>query len=230
MKIEISRHQLKKDELLEFIGRAVLWAKNNPQNALTIGGGILLAVIFGIYFYVHYQNIQKFVSDRLSYASNAYYYGKLADDSLKALDEIIRSYPRSPFTTQALLLRAQIYLDKQNFPQALADCEAVINRKKPKEVIPLGYIQLAAVQQRMGNYPAAIATYNEFLTRYPEHFYAVYVYDSLGTIYLAMNNTNDARSAYEKIVTMYPGSFWARKAQMLMGALTSQTTAPAASK
>lgn len=222
--MEFSRKDFKRNELLELLEEVIRWVKNNPQNALTVAGGLVLVIALAIYFYVHYQNVQKFISDRVSYATNLYYYGKMADESLKILDEIIRSYPHSPITSRALLLRSQIYAEKKNFAQALADSEELVRRKKPKDIIPFGYIQMGIVQQRMGNYLAAVSSYNEFLNKYPDHFYVPYVYDALGTIYLGINNTDEARSVYEKIVTMYPGTFWSQKAQTLLSALSVSST------
>jgi len=226
---DFSRQGLKKNELEDVVLWAVNWAKSNRQLFNGIAGILAVSIALTVFFFIRYHTVRERANDKLSFAQANFLQGK-PQDGAKILDEIINQYPGTTADYKARLQKAEYLFDLQDYAGAEKAITPVIEKGRPKTVIPLAMSVLGAVRENAGNYREAIATYNAFLDNYPEHFLTPKIYESLARVYEITGSTQDARSSYEKLATLYPSSPWAQRAQERIAALSNNPQVPAKQK
>lgn len=89
------------------------------------------------------------------------------------LGELERDYPASPYTDQAKLMAARVYVEGNELDKAARELESVMNDSKDRELALLARMRLARVEIAQGKSDAALATLNAvepgaFAARYHE--------------------------------------------------------------
>jgi len=222
---DMSRNQLKENELEDFILTSVEWVKNNRQLASSIAGIATAVIALTAFFFIRYHSVLERANDKLSFAQANIFQGK-TEDALKLLDEIISQYPGSAADYKARLQKAEYLLQIRNFDEAQRVIMPVVEKGKPKLIIPLAISVLGATRESSGKYKDAIETYNLFLDKYPEHFLTPKIYESLARVYEISGSLQDAKTTYEKLATLYPSTAWAQRAQGRLMALQTSTNPP----
>lgn len=223
---DVFRQGLKKNELEDFVVKAVNWAKSNKQFFNGIAGTIAVVIVFAIFFFARFHAARLRANDKLSYAQANFMQGK-TQDGLNILDGIIAQYPGSAADYKARIQKAEYMVGIQNFNEAEKTIIPVVEKGKPKIIIPLAMSMLGAIKEDAGKYKEAIATYNTFLDNYPDHFLTPKIYESLARVYEITGATQDAKSTYEKLETLYPSTEWAQRAQERIMAITNAPQTPA---
>ncbi|MGA2090824.1 MAG: tetratricopeptide repeat protein [Endomicrobiales bacterium] len=208
----MTRHDLKKNELEDFLIFAIKWVQNNRQTFFTIVAIVAGIILFSLFFFVRLHTAKLRANDKLSMAQ-AQIYGGQVDAGLGSLDELITQYSGTAASTQARMLKADYYASKKDFVNAEKTIRPVIDAGIPPSIIPLAYSILGDIEENAGNYKGAIATYTEYLEKYPDHFLVPKVYESLGRLYELSGSPAEAKGSYEKLTTLYPGTGWAQRAQ-----------------
>jgi TolA-binding protein len=222
---DLTRQQLKRNELADLIVAAVTWIKNNRNLFLSIAGTASAVLILGIFFFTRYYALTKRANDKLAIAQGFMYRGQ-NNEAVKLIDEVIRQYSRTPAADKARLLKADYLSIQGDYEGAQKAVAPVVEKGKPKSVVPLAYGALGRVQENAGKYQEAIKTYTAFLDKYAEHFMAPKIYESLGRVYELSNMPAEARSTYEKLATLFPASGWAQRAQERLQMLPQQAPGP----
>jgi len=217
---DISRQQLKGNELAEYVVIAVEWIKNNRPMFLSIAGTVIGALIITVFFFARYHTAQIRAADKLAMAEGQLYSGQQPDQASKLLDELIDQYPGSDIGTQAALVKTDYYFGKQNYADSQKLLQQVIEKGKPKYLMPFATADLGVAYENSGKYADAVKTYNSFLASFPDHFLAPKIHESLARVYELTGATAEAKSIYEKMVAAYSASFWAARAQERIAALT----------
>lgn len=78
--------------------------------------------------------------------------------TLLLLGELERDYPGSPYTDQARLLAARMYVDEAQLDHAAAALAAVAEHSKDRELAQVARLRLARVQIAQGKPDSALAT------------------------------------------------------------------------
>ena len=78
--------------------------------------------------------------------------------TLVLLGELERDYPSSPYTDQARLLAARMYVDEAQLDHAAAELAAVAEHSKDRELAQVARLRLARVQIAQGKPDSALAT------------------------------------------------------------------------
>jgi TolA-binding protein len=215
---DISRHDLKKNELADFIVIGITWIRNNRNLFFSIAGTVLAVVILAVFFFTRYLALGQRAEDRLSIAQGQLAQGR-ADQALGLLNEIITKYKNTNAATTARMVKAEYLLSQKNYDEAEKTVLPALTAGKPATVIPLAYSLLGTIREDAGKYKEAIDTYSAFLDKYPEHFLAPKIYESLGRVYELTGSAAQARATYEKLATLYPATEWAQRAQNRLSVL-----------
>lgn len=210
--MDLTKQQMKKDELNDLVLALVYWIKGNRTMFFNIVGIIAGIAIFTTFFLVRYHTLSLRGIDKLSIAQSIFFQGD-AQRAIPMLNELIISYPDSEISTQARLTLAGIYFDQMNLQKAEETIKPNTVNSKPKSMMPLSLSELGTIQENAQKFSEAIKSYNEFLNKFPEHFLAPKTYESLGRVYELSSSLAEAKSTYEKLVALYPSSPWAQKAQ-----------------
>lgn len=208
----MSRQQLKKNELANIMVIAVDWIKNNRTTFFTFLAAIFGILMFSVFFFNRYQTMRARAEEKLSMAQGQIQQGQIAQGTA-TLDDIINSYGGTAASYRARLLKAEYLMHENKFKEAQQTVLPVIDKGKPKEIVPLAYETLGVIQEDEGSFTDALKTYSAFLEKYPEHFLAPKVYESIARIHELTGTPREARSMYEKLATLYPGTAWAQRAQ-----------------
>jgi len=224
---DMSRHDLKKNELEDVVVGAVTWIKNNLNLFFSIAVTVLVVFILSIFFFTRYHAIGQRAQDRLSIARGQLAQGH-GDQGLALLNEILTKYPDTRASTEARLTKVEYLIIQKNYDEAEKTVLPVVESGKPATVVPLAYVTLGAIQEDSEKFKEAIQTYTRFLDRYPDHFLVPRVYESLGRVNELTASVQDAKAAYEKLATLYPATGWARHAQDRLAILSGQTPPPPA--
>lgn len=227
--VDFAKQQIKKDELNEFVLRAIEWVKSNQTLFLSVAGTILGVCILAGFFFVRFHTINASALDRLSIAQGQLFQGQV-DKGIGMLNEVIERYGSSSIAHKARLLKADYLFNQQKYSEAEEILKPVANGGKPEELVPIALLDLGTAQENLQKFDDAITSYNKFLEKYPSHFFASKTYESLARVYEIKRSVPDAVSTYERIVSLYPGSGWATKAQERLQMLSqmSQPQPPAA--
>jgi tetratricopeptide (TPR) repeat protein len=217
---DMTRHQLKKNELEDFVLKSVDWIKNNRQLAGTVAGTVVFVLALAVFFFIRYNLVWARANDKLSFAQANFFQGK-PEEGIKIFNEIIAQYPGTVADYQARMQKAIYLAETHNFTEAEQTIMPAVENGKPKTVLPLAASILGAVRENAGKYKEAAEAYNSFLDKYPEHFLSPKIYESLARIYEISGSTQDAKTTYEKIVTLYPASPWAQRAQQRITAVSN---------
>lgn len=224
---DISRQQLKKNELEEFVLIAATWIKNNRSMFLSIAGTSLGVLLFTAFVLVRFHTAKTYAIDKLAMAQGQLFQGQ-ADQANKSLDEIINQYSSSDIAVQSRLSKAEFYCSQQNYQEAERVLLPLADKDKPKHLIPLALASLGAARENSMKFADALSTYNLFIEKFPDHFLAPKIYESMARVYELTNAPAQAKSVYEKMVTLYPSSGWSARAQERLNALAN-IPAPASS-
>jgi TolA-binding protein len=208
----ISRHDLKKNELADFVVLAADWIKNNLN--LFYGISATVAAIILIYVFVQFRmgSVNERAAEKLAVAQSMLYQGQTAQ-GVALLDELINAYANSDTAGKARMTKADFLMAAGKYADAEQALLPVALNGKPRLIIPLALSSLGAAQENQGKFADAAKTYNDFLNSFPDHFFAPKIYESLARVYELANTPNEARGVYEKIITLYPSTLWAQRAQ-----------------
>lgn len=222
---DMSRHNLKKNELEDFVLKIAEWIKNNRQLAGSIAGIAGLVILLTIFVAARYHTVRLRADEKLAFAQANFFQGK-QQEGAAIFDEIITQYPGTNADYKARLQKAAYLLEMQSYDEAEKVVTPVTEKGKPANIKPMAMSLLGAIRENAGKYNEAAATYSAFLDTYPEHYYTPKIYESLARVYELSGAMDSARSTYEKLSTLYPSTAWSARAQERISALVN---APAGS-
>lgn len=84
-------------------------------------------------------------------------------------NKIIKDFPSSPYSDDALLKSGEIELNAENYAMAASLFTKLIQTKKNSEWVPNAYQKRAIAQTNLKNYENSIADYRFILENYPKH-------------------------------------------------------------
>lgn len=137
------------------------WVKTQVrENAPAVLLAIVLAVgaVFGWRWWQGHQDARDLAAgDRYMHMVQSLERGD-STQTLLLLGELERDYPGSPYTDQARLLAARMYVDQAQLDHAAAALAAVAEHSKDRELAEVARLRLARVQIAQGKPENALAT------------------------------------------------------------------------
>ncbi len=213
---DMSRHELNKNNLAEYMDGSIEWAMNNRNTFYAVAGAIVGLIIFGIFFFSRLQEARLRNEEKLSMAQ---YMVRSNDASqvgqgMGTLAEVIRADANSSTGIRAAITKANALSAQQNYNDAEATLQEVLNTGKgDKRLLPLASSVLGILYENTGKYQQAIDVYNKCLAKFPNSFLSPRIYESLARVQELSGKAQEAKGTYERIITLYPASAWAANAQ-----------------
>jgi len=215
-----TKQEMKRNELAEWINKAVLWIRTHKEASMGIGFISLVAALLAAYFIVQYTSLKNVSWERLAVAQSQAYAGQ-AQNSLDQLRELADRFGQTDAAGFGILFRGDIYYKTKTYKEAAKAYQQVLDNKSPKSVVPIAMACLASSLESDGNYPAAMETCRKFLETYGDHYLAPQVHLELARCLEATQNL-EAKPTYEKVVFLYPETYWASQAKSRLSELSTK--------
>ncbi|HKD54661.1 MAG TPA: tetratricopeptide repeat protein [Steroidobacteraceae bacterium] len=145
--------------------------ENGPAVILAVA--LAVAAVFGWRWWQGHQDIGRLqAGDKYMQMVHALEQGNRSQ-GLVVLGELERDYPGSPYTDQAKLLSARVYVDEGQLDRAAGELAAVAEHSKDQDLAQVARLRLARVQIAQGKADNALATLGSgragaFAARYHE--------------------------------------------------------------
>ena len=200
-----------KIEAPKTMDKALGWIKANRETFIGASVITLAAVIFAVYFLMHYLDLRDTAWKNLFIAQQIGFSGHQTEAQTQ-LTSIETNYSNTSAYGYAILTNGDIFFTQGKFKEAEAQYSKLLTGG-PKDLRPFALYSLAKTKDAALDFPAAQAQYKDFLSAYPEHFLAPEVHWSLASAYEAGGNAAEAKNTWEKIVLLYPETSWAAQAK-----------------
>jgi len=145
---------------------------NGPAVILAVA--LAVGAVFGWRWWQSHQDIGRLqAGDKYMQMVHALEQGNRSH-ALVVLGELERDYAGSPYTDQAKLLSARVYVDEGQLDRAANELAAVVEHSKDKDLAQVARLRLARVQIAQGKADNALATLGgsastgAFVARYHE--------------------------------------------------------------
>jgi len=130
--------------------------ENGPAVILAVA--LAVAAVFGWRWWQSHQDIGRLqAGDKYMQMVRALEQGNRSQ-ALIVLGELERDYAGSPYTDQAKLLSARVYVDEGQLDRAAGELAAVAGQSKDKDLAQVAQLRLARVQIAQGKPDNALAT------------------------------------------------------------------------
>jgi predicted negative regulator of RcsB-dependent stress response len=146
--------------------------ENGPAVILAVA--LAVGAVFGWRWWQGHQDVGRLqAADKYTQLVHALEQGERSQ-ALTVLGELERDYAGSPYTDQAKLLAARVYVDEGQLDRAAAELAAVAEHSKDQDLAEVARLRLARVQIAQGKADNALATLGTsaaagaFATRYHE--------------------------------------------------------------
>jgi predicted negative regulator of RcsB-dependent stress response len=176
---------------------------------------ITVVLIAGTAVFIYSSRIHK-IND-LSSISLAKAYLAFANGNqqggIAMLEEVIAKYPKTPWAYQAKLSRADIFMELQNYDEALSILKETEAKAKPEIIRPLASSRIIYIYDSKKDYFNAITASKEFIAKYSDHFLVRDIYLNLAEYYLVTGSKDEAINTFKEVLTNFPATQEAEKAQ-----------------
>ena len=198
-----------KAEVPQKTDKAFAWIKSNRETF--IGSLVILvaAIIFGVYFFMHYRGLRDtawknlFMAQQLGFSGNP-------DQAQQQLAAIEANYGSTSAAPYASMTKGDIFFAQNKFKEAGEQYTKVLN---DKELGAFASYNLGKCKEAAGDLAGAQAQYSDFLSKTPEHYIAPEVHASLARSQELAGAKDLAKLSYEKISLLYPDTTWAMMAK-----------------
>ena len=122
------------------------------------------------------------------------------DGAAKNLDELISSYPQSPYVDTARIWLGKIYVKKYEYAKAIQELSAI---PETSGQYPAARFDTAFCLKSMGDTLAAISCYQTIATRFPNHELADSALLRAGILFAEIGKGSEAASAFFLVTSRY---------------------------
>jgi predicted negative regulator of RcsB-dependent stress response len=130
--------------------------ENGPAVILAVA--LAVGAVFGWRWWQSHQDVARLqAADKYMQLVRALEQGERSQ-ALTVLGELERDYAGSPYTDQAKLLSARVYVDEGQLDRAAAELAAVAEHSKDQDLAEVARLRLARVQIAQGKADNALAT------------------------------------------------------------------------
>lgn len=202
---------------------ALAWIKTHRETFIGSVVITLAAILFAVYFFIHYRDLRDTAWKNLFIAQQVGYSGNVPQ-AQEQLSAIAKTYSNTSAAPYAVMTSGDILFAQNKFNEAGEEYSKILS---DKTVGPFAAYALGKCKEAQGDLAGAQAQYAEFLAKNPEHFLAPEVHASLARAQELSGAKDLARTTYEKIVLLYPDTAWAMQAKARLEAKAPNQPAPA---
>ncbi len=201
------------------------------QNGLFLVGGVVLGLgaLFGWNQWNLYQQRQAEAASAAYDVFLVAVRAGLLSEAEAGMNTLATGYGSSPYTDQARLAMARLYLDQSKPDQAAGFLEQVVSTAASPELANIARLRLARVLVFQEKYDEALKALSDPGSK----AFAPAFHDVRGDVYYAMGKSAEARSEYEQALsgelaaTAVDKNYVQAKLDDLGGATVAPPTAPA---
>jgi predicted negative regulator of RcsB-dependent stress response len=164
------------------------------------GPAVLLAIAVGLGAVFGYRTWQGHL-DAARMAAGAQYMAMVhalergdRTQALSLLGDLEREHAGSPYTDQAKLMAARVYVDDNQLDRAAAELDSVMSQSKDKDLAVVARLRLARVQIAQSKPDSALAT---LATLDPASTFAARAHEVRGDAYYAKGDSARALAEYQ---------------------------------
>lgn len=145
------------DEFKDWTMHVLIWIKNNWQGAVELAGVAVVAFALVLGASSYWKHRSMTAAERLYSAERKEAGG---DEQIKALDEIIDSYARTPAGQQAMMMLGNMYYDRKEYDKAKEMFRMLQGRSRNHAIMQIAALHsLAEAELAGGDALAAAETY-----------------------------------------------------------------------
>ena len=161
------RRRMKMNEMAE----ATHWLEELWINhGKTITWGLVVIVVLAVagYLYRDARGKSRNRSATLYQKALQSVSAEMPDEASSLVNQIVKSYPSTPSYPFALLLKGDLLFDQENYEEAIASYNLVIERKKDPDLASTALLAKAICQENLGRLDEAASSYRQILDLYPQ--------------------------------------------------------------
>jgi tetratricopeptide (TPR) repeat protein len=232
----LTRHDMKQDELVSWMTRAIIWAEQNTSRLLAGVGALvaLLLVIMGIYMwagsrtrdaYGMLAGVQKIVRTPLASEADAgsdsfATQRERAQRTVDAADGLLEAHSSGDAANWARYYRAVALLDLGRSEDAVAAATAVIEATRGDEMLGgLARMVAGQAEEARSNLPAAVEQYAAAAEHDGSAFPPELAMLNQARCLDSMGRPQDAIAVYQKVLDLHGNSPLAERASRSLESL-----------
>jgi len=154
----------------------------------------------------HPNDPNAVINVRMNAANKLRSEGKRAE-ALAQIEQIVKRYPTVPQTAWALHFQAQVEVEQQNFEEAAAVYNRVIEQYDSNlNAVIDAYFGLAEIDRMQRKLDEALAGYQKVVDQFPNYQQAINALNAIAQIYGERRQYLQQQAAYEKIISDFPNN------------------------
>lgn len=207
MNQELTKQDIKRNEMAEAVDHGVRWVRLHPQQALWGGLGAAAVVLAVAAFFVRRHQTREEAWSALA-AATTYAYSGQTDAALGQVKAVADAHAGSAAAGYARLLAGDVNFQQNKFKEAAAAYQEVLDQPGNAAAVPMALSGLALSQEGAGDCPAAASAAQRFLDSHQDHYLAPQTHAVLARCLAKQEKTEEAKSAFQRIEILYPGTYW----------------------
>ncbi|TBR23124.1 tetratricopeptide repeat protein [bacterium] len=207
MNQEITKQDIKRNEVADVLEGGFRWVKLHPQQALWSGLGAAAVVLVAVAFVFRRHQAREDAWSSLA-AATAYAYSGQTDAALGQVKAVAEAHGGTAAAGYARLLAGDVLFQQGKFKEAGQSYQELLAQPGDAAAAPMALSGLALAQEGAGDCPAAAASAQKFLDAHQDHYLAPQTHAVLARCLAAQGKTEDAKAAFQRIEILYPGTYW----------------------
>ena len=206
------KHQVRHNEVQDFLGRAINWGlANRRQAGIVLGSAAGVLLLGGLLIY-RSRSVQSAAWDRLALAQTYAYSGR-PDAALQQIKDLSAERPAAKATAYGQLFAGDLLYHQGSYKEAVEAYAKILEREEPKNLVPLALADTAISLEASGQFSQAAGAAQRFLENHSDHFLAPQVHACMARSLQALGQIDQAKATYQKMSLQYPDTGWAGWAQ-----------------
>ena len=212
------KEELKKDRLVNWVERSVIWVNQNRENVM-IGGIVILAVAIFIPFSLSRRAKLNEQAFSLFARGQQEYFENRLDKAISFYDQVLtRSGSKAiPFV---LFYKGNLLYELGKYSEAASVYRRYLDKYETRKFTPEVLIGLGNSLEQQGKFDEAKEIYQKFLDKFPQHYLLPGVYQGLGRCYEKLGQKDEAIKIYQQMSRFYSGWVWQDMAEAKIEALS----------
>ncbi len=211
---KITKKELKRDRMVEYGTKFVLYIRRQRIKVSLIVGGILIIIVGGVYFQHTVQIKQRQAEFEFREAMAIYGTGNVTE-ALTRFQDISTLYRKTTAGINAIYWLGNIYYLQGNYKEARKYYEDYLKKGKDKVLLESTLLGIGDTHLQENDYFSAAQKYEEFVTQHTKSWLAPKALFQTMRCYQLLNQPDKANSTIQKLTQNYPTSQYTQKANLL---------------
>lgn len=229
-KLKISKHDMKKDELVEASGKIVDYLTGHGNQVLVIAGIVIIVALLTILVNFYSSSKKAKSSALFTQARNLYDLAlnetppsiATLSGSLETFDTLLSNYGDGVEGALGNFYKGNIYFNLQDYDKALDSYSKYLSFKmKNKAYDAIAMTNIAYCYENKNDYEKAIEQFKK-ITESASGFIKESAFIDLGLAYEKVNKIDEASKLYADFVANYPSSSLVETAQARINSIQAK--------